>query len=169
MGPSRGDQRGLGPERVRQVKIKGREEGEAGEDGPAQKRERRGRRLGSGSERGPGDPSAERRPVSLTAGNGAPARSIPAHRTRRGPPESCRAASRSGPLRPRCPLTRPAHLLTCLLLPAVLCHPASSLTLSKINEGPVCSEPPPRTPQARGCREWRRDPCVVASPLGWRS
>ena len=24
-------------------------------------------------------------------------------------------------------------------------------------------------PQARGCREWRRDPCVAASPSGWRS
>lgn len=127
-------------------KDKRREEGEAGEDGSAQKRERRGGRLGSRSERGPGDPSAERHPVSLTAGNRAPARSIPAHRTRRGPPESCRAASRSGPRRPRCPLTRPAHLLTCLLLPAVLCLPASSLTLSKINEGSVCSEPPPPAP-----------------------
>lgn len=24
-------------------------------------------------------------------------------------------------------------------------------------------------PQARGCRKWRRDPCVAASPSGWRS
>ena len=118
------------PERVSQAKTKGREE-----DGSTQKRERRGGRLGGGSERSLGEPSAARRPVILTAGNGAPARSIPAHRTRRGPPASCRATSRSGPLGPRCPHTCPAHLLTCLLLPAVLCHPASSLTLSKINVG----------------------------------
>ena len=121
-----GNQRGLGPERVSQAKIKGREEG-----GWTQKRERRGGRLGGGSERSLGEPSAARRPVSLTAGNGAPARSTPAHRTRRGPP----ASSSSGPLDPRCPLICPAHLLTCLLLPAVLCHPASSLTLSKTNVG----------------------------------
>lgn len=41
-----GDQRVLGPERVRPAKIKGREEGGTGEDGPAQKRERLGGRLG---------------------------------------------------------------------------------------------------------------------------
>lgn len=95
-------------------------------------RPRKGRGWEGGWEARSRGTDAERRPVSLTAGNGAPARSIPAHRTRRGPPASCRAGSGSGPLRPLCPLTCPAHLLPCLLLPAVLYHPASSLILSKI-------------------------------------
>ena len=129
-------------------------EGRTGKDGggegawaPGREREageRGGSEIPGGSERG--------EPRILIEGTGAEAASSSAasrgsagtRRTAPAPvlPLRALAASRSGPLRPRCPLT-------CRLLPAVLCRPAlpaaSSRTLPKVNKGQtllVWTDPP---------------------------
>lgn len=82
-------------------------------------------------------------------------------------PHSLKVRTPGPPLPTRLPRS-PTHLPApprCSLPPRLL----PDFVQNKRGCRPIRSAQSHPTPQARGCSEWRRDPCGAASPSGWRS